>query len=812
MGSTHVLRWGVLGLVVMLAVAGIAPSADAVVGGTLLTVNIPSAAQCGGSSGSAVAVVPGGKLNFPKFHSLLVTSCIQSGQVKLFFLDPSTDPAALVSTLNTILPTGVTLDAGWESLALRSDKVDLIGCGMVGGTPKVYSIDFNQITPNTTVDGTATLLFTGPAGSTCQGLAWDVTSNPKTIYQSSSGASPNVLHLSDAGASIAGSVPSGCAGPMTGVAVGVVSAETPAFSGSVLFVACPADDFTPEIRQIKRADGALVTSVEVPTGSFALPTDQPGDIECDPVTFAVSQSWHPTIRNKDVLWVKDTDPLNPHQVHAMELPFAACGPVAPPPTPAVNACPTGDQDTDGDGLPDCWEDGTYWADSLPGIALDGKYIGGRADTSQRFTLCVDTNGVNGFEPALGECATPLNRDIFAEIDYMEFHRPNPQAVSDVVAAFSTAPAFAAGSGKCDGAGCTPGVRLHVQVDEQISHVNNTALFPCTGPKGVSDADFDTTKTAKVRDHYRPRLRQRAQREASCLPLRALRPQPVSDPARDHQLVFGVRRAVRQRLHGVDGELDATEPRDRRSHRRRGEPIRAGGDLHARARAQPGPAPRRRRQRQLQAAPRERDELRVPVPQLRPRPSAELLAVARSGGAAHVQHREPPGSAARPQRGLSCRVARRGDQLHRQDRLRPAGGSPGQADRRGGVAQCPGDQLEQGLGLDRHEHFSRPHRHDQHRRRLPGVKHQGVPRGLRRLGAPPAQPAGLDGLRRRRHRELRSVPGQRHPGHHGGVRARAERRPHRHQEEDHQRASARRPSRCRSSVERVWMPRPSIRSA
>ena len=182
---------------------------------------------------------------------------------------------------------------------------------------------------------------------------------------------------------------------MTGVAVGVVSAETPAFSGSVLFVACPEhleSESPPEIRQIKRADGVPVTSVELPTGSFELPTPLPGDVECDPVTFAVSQSWHPTIRNKDVLWVKDTDPLNPHQVYAMELPFAACGPVPPPPTPAVNACPTGDQDTDGDGLPDCWEDGTWWADGLPGIALDGVYTPGRMATStNRFTLCVDAN-------------------------------------------------------------------------------------------------------------------------------------------------------------------------------------------------------------------------------------------------------------------------------------------------------------------------------------------------------------------------------------------------------------------------------------
>lgn len=486
-------------LVLMLAVGVLGGAAEAAVGDPLWTVNIPSGAvgtvgaQCtGGSSGSAVAVVPGGKLNFPKFQSLLVTSCVESGQAKLFFLDPSTDPATLVTTLNT----SVTPTAGWESLALRSDQVDLIGCGIVGGSPKIYSIDFNKIAPNTVVDGAATLLYTGPVGSTCQGLAWDVTSNPKTIYQSSSGISPNVLHLSDSGSSIPGSVASGCSGLMSGVAVGVVSAEAPPFSGSVLFVACP-DAVLPEIRQIKRADGTLVTSAELPTGSFDLPTPLPGDVECDPVTFAVSQSWHPTIRNKDVLWVKDTDPLNPHQVHAMELPFAACGPVPPPPTPAVNACPTGDLDTDGDGLPDCWEDGTWWADGLPGIALDGVYTLGRLATStNRFTLCVDANGLNGFESALGECADKFNRDIFVEIDYMEFHRPNSLAVGDVVTAFAGAPAFGPLSGKCDGAGCTPGIRLHVQVDEQIAHVDKTALFPCTGPKGGSDADFDTTKTAK----------------------------------------------------------------------------------------------------------------------------------------------------------------------------------------------------------------------------------------------------------------------------------------------------------------------------
>ena len=129
------VMWMALGFLAAAAIGTCTRAAEALVGDVLRTVNIPEGAvgtvgaQCtGGSSGSAVAVVPGGKLNFPKFQSLLVTSCVESGQAKLFFLDASTNPATLVSTLNT----SVTPTAGWESLALRSDKVDLIGCGMVG--------------------------------------------------------------------------------------------------------------------------------------------------------------------------------------------------------------------------------------------------------------------------------------------------------------------------------------------------------------------------------------------------------------------------------------------------------------------------------------------------------------------------------------------------------------------------------------------------------------------------------------------------------------------------------------------------------
>ena len=54
------------------------------------------AAQCDGAegtSGTALALVPGGKAGFPASRVLLVTSCVQAGeggsQIKLFFTDPS---------------------------------------------------------------------------------------------------------------------------------------------------------------------------------------------------------------------------------------------------------------------------------------------------------------------------------------------------------------------------------------------------------------------------------------------------------------------------------------------------------------------------------------------------------------------------------------------------------------------------------------------------------------------------------------------------------------------------------------------------
>ena len=93
-------------------------------------------------------------------------------------------------------------------------------------------------------------------------------------------------------------------------------------------------------------------------------------------------------------------------------------------------------DTDGDSLLDGWE--------VCGIDVNNDGT-------------IDLN-----LPALG--ANRLHKDVFVEVDYMEFHQPRAVAISDVVTAFNNAPVS-----NPDG---VPGVRLHVQVDEQVPHDND----------------------------------------------------------------------------------------------------------------------------------------------------------------------------------------------------------------------------------------------------------------------------------------------------------------------------------------------------
>lgn len=483
-----------LGLVIVFMMAMRTGVSEAAVGSTLGNVTIPDAANCGNAAspnfGSAVAVVPGGKVAFPAIPTLVVTSCISSGEVgssTLFFLDPSTNPATLRANVST------TPTLSWDVLAFRADTADLLGCHETFSGTSLYVIHFS---PYDTVaaPGNTSLLTNGPVGSTCDGVAWD--SKDKTIYQTSTNVdtltgSFNVLHYSPSNPGGATSIPSGCdpnllvggigiAGvslfvscstqspPTIGLATTVLSDEPTA----LVHVALVA---TPSVRQLDKANGNLVNSFT----SANLPAF-PGGLPDDPTTFG-SQF-------KDALWTKETVTAAGNQLLAFEIPAGTLGQTGGAPLRFPAAC---DQvngstpDTDGDGLLDCWEDGSFWSDHLPGISLDGTYSAGRDPSFRAVTLCVDQNGNKVFDP--GECASPAHKDIFVEIDYMQYHNPDPTAVTNLITAFANAPVA-----NPDG---TTGIRLHLQIDEQLTHVANTALTPCTPPAAAGDANFDTIKAA-----------------------------------------------------------------------------------------------------------------------------------------------------------------------------------------------------------------------------------------------------------------------------------------------------------------------------
>jgi hypothetical protein len=97
-------------------------------------------------------------------------------------------------------------------------------------------------------------------------------------------------------------------------------------------------------------------------------------------------------------------------------------------------------DKDGDDIPDKWE--------VKGVDVnhDGK---------------IDMN-------LSAKNASSLHKDIFLEIDYMKWHQPYAQVIPDVIKAFSNAPV-------CNPDGTT-GIKLHVQLDEEIPHKDKIKLW------------------------------------------------------------------------------------------------------------------------------------------------------------------------------------------------------------------------------------------------------------------------------------------------------------------------------------------------
>lgn len=422
-----------------LLVAGASVSSGAT-GDLLKTVDVPAAAQCGSRAGSgigtSVALVPGSMFDLFDTPVLAVTSCFAEtdGAAKgseLYVLDPSTNPATLVKTI----VTKPTPPRGWGALALRGDKGDLIGCGNdTAGTHAVYRIDINPL--DEALDGTwpAKFLFNGQSGlDICDGLAWDTGDD--TLFQSPD-VSSRIYHY-DLSGTLLGSFPSPRECPNSGLAVG----------GASLFASCDGNLL---VYQLNKSTGSVFDV-------FTYSGSRTEDLECDPASFS----------GRDAMWSKDayTD-----QLFAFEVPSGTCGFAGGPPVVPA-ACPDGStKDTDGDGLLDCWE--------TEGIDFNGD---GTVDLQ-----LYDVNGDGTIQSS--EHADPNHKDIYLEIDWMEFHQPKPQAVKDVIDAFANAPVA-----NPDG---TTGVRLHIQVNEMaVAHNNHLAFEPCTGPASGTTPDFDTVKNS-----------------------------------------------------------------------------------------------------------------------------------------------------------------------------------------------------------------------------------------------------------------------------------------------------------------------------
>lgn len=97
------------------------------------------------------------------------------------------------------------------------------------------------------------------------------------------------------------------------------------------------------------------------------------------------------------------------------------------------SCPQSVRDSDGDGIPDCWE--------LNGVNINGSHL--------------SFPGAN-----------PYHKDIFVELDWMPGWQPTQTALNDVIAAFANAPV-----NNLDG---TTGINLNIELDEQIT---TNPLYP-----------------------------------------------------------------------------------------------------------------------------------------------------------------------------------------------------------------------------------------------------------------------------------------------------------------------------------------------
>jgi len=527
---------------------------------------------CGNQGGTSLALVRGSKLSGvdPVLYPIVVVvSCLDNGgaatiRSRLNFINPSPF-SVIVNGTNVNVAAGTVVKQitttisgvaaapsnGWAHLVHRPDMGDLLGCGADGS---LYKIDYSQT--NNVTDGTATKLST-PALTSCAGLAWDAEKD--TIYQciALNNKIGSVVRFKEGDIAPDPNFTTNLACPGNGLAI----------SGGVLLVSCAGlVNNTLVILRLDKASvsgpnaGAnlgLYSSISLPVpgstvsgflGLTSLGSTDPGlgDLACDPVTFqrdpSQSSAINPLGRDlyRDGLWSRRG--ANGNGIAAVEFPAFTCGlpsssvvvqngvsfsPLAAglsTGTPALPGqlplAPCFDSsgiviDTDGDGLPDCWETNDGGSTGSGGIDFDG-------DGTKDFTLCaqVNINGDTTIPPALTlECAKPNRKDLFVEVGWMDGHRPDPLALSQTktpdtlvnnvpVGVQSGREAF--GAAPVSNPDNTNGIRLHIQVDKQpvsflnftgtttTSHVTNVALTPCTGPasqapSSADAADYDAIK-------------------------------------------------------------------------------------------------------------------------------------------------------------------------------------------------------------------------------------------------------------------------------------------------------------------------------
>ncbi|MHB8602969.1 MAG: hypothetical protein ACYC6W_10520 [Nitrosotalea sp.] len=168
--------------------------------------------------------------------------------------------------------------------------------------------------------------------------------------------------------------------------------------------------------------------------------------------------------------------------------------------PTIITCPPGpnpnNPDQDGDGICDAWEvnsksrgylqitDATgnvmyqYFCDHLqPGIS---------ANTSKSLGTISNPDPV---------CPSPYKKDIFVEADYMKRHHPDQNTINTIVSAFANAPTgIPTTCQSSDIEVCTAGIRLHVQVDDELSGHMDLSGTPSLGRALAPTTDFDIIKT------------------------------------------------------------------------------------------------------------------------------------------------------------------------------------------------------------------------------------------------------------------------------------------------------------------------------